>query len=125
MKLFIISLITLALIAVFCIFGFVSVTRTIDSMLKILSSADAIDESVPQDTADACDRLREIWDKRSFLISMFLPHGHLDDVKEKLVTLTAYADTDEFAEWQDAKLVLEEELRHIRGLIELSSDNVL
>lgn len=125
MKPFVISLITLAMIAGFCIFGTVAGTKTIDAMLEMLNDVDSAEESVPPYASKTCEKLREVWEEHSFLISMFLPHDHLDEVKEKLVTLAAYADTEEFAEWQDAKMVLEEELRHIRGLIELSADNVL
>ena len=60
-----------------------------------------------------------------FLISMFLPHHHLDEVKEKLVSLVAYTKSDEYAEWQEAKMILEEEMQHIRGLIQVSADNIL
>lgn len=125
MKTFVAALLTLTATVCFCFFGTATGTKTVDAMLGVLSEIEAQSEKVPQNADEVCERLSVMWEEHSFLISMLLPHHHLDEVKEKLVTLTAYADTDEFAEWQDAKMVLEEELQHVRELMKFSADNVL
>lgn len=125
MKTFVAALLTLTATVCFCFFGTAAGTKTVDTMLDVLSEVETQYESIPQNADEVCETLLVMWEEHSFLISMLLPHHHLDEVKEKLVTLTAYADTDEFAEWQDAKMVLEEELQHIRGLMKFSADNVL
>lgn len=125
MKLFVVSLIILTVIFGLCTFCTVVGTKNIDGMINTLSSAKTSGDKVPENAAKVCESLRDKWEKNSFLLSMFLPHNHLDEVKEKLVKLEAYANTDEFAEWKDATFVLKDELWHIRGLIGVSLDNVL
>ena len=125
MKLFIVSLVVLGLTCTACIFGTVSGTKTIDELIFIIDSAKSENESVPQNAAEACAKLEAKWEECSFMLSMLLPHHHLDNVKEKLVKLEAYATTEEFAEWNDASKVLKEELIHIRGLVGISIDNIL
>lgn len=125
MKFFIYALVIITLIGVLCAWGTIASTEKIDSLLSTLDKAAPYGESVPANAAEVVETLSKKWKESSFLISMLLPHHHLDDVKEKLVTLQAYASTDEFAEWQDATLVLKEELLHIRGLLGVSADNVL
>ncbi len=124
MKLFVVAISTLAIIIAICVWGTVYGTGTIDEMISILSSSKDAKE-VPEDAESMCAELQKRWEKHSFALSMLLPHHHLDKVKEKLVQLEAYAATDEFAEWHDAVLVLNEELLHIRGLVGISFDNIL
>ena len=125
MKFFIYALAIIALIGILCTWGTIASVDKIDSLIRTLDEAKPQGESVPPNANEVVDRLSKKWEKDSFLISMLLPHHHLDEVKEKLVTLKAYATTDEFAEWRDASLVLKEELQHIRGLLGVSADNVL
>lgn len=125
MKLFIMSIVTLAMIACLCTYGTVAGTKVIDDMINTLESSETGSDKVPPNAEQTSDSLLAKWEERSFMLSMFLPHHHLDNVKEKLVKLYAYANTDEFAEWKDATLVLKEELLHIRGLIGISADNIL
>lgn len=125
MKFFITSIAILLSIFALCAWGSHESVNRIDSMLDILSKANTADEIIPQNAADAAEEFSKEWESNMFLISMFLPHHHLDEVKEKLVSLAAYAHTEEFAEWQEALLILKEELTHIRGLISITADNIL
>lgn len=124
MKLFIVSLATLALIFGLCIWGTVYGTKTIDSFISTLSEAKS-DSKVPENAGNVYKKLSDAWEKSSFALSLLLPHHHLDEVKEKLVQLGAYSATDEFAEWRDAVFALNEEFEHIRGLVGISMDNIL
>ncbi|MBQ4556773.1 MAG: DUF4363 family protein [Clostridia bacterium] len=125
MKFFVCALVIIIIIGILCAWGTIAGTRKIDSLLNIMSEATPHGEAVPKNAVEVVEKLSKKWEEDVFFISMLLPHHHLDEVKEKLVTLTAYASTDEFAEWHDATLVLEEEFRHIRGLLGMSADNVL
>ncbi|MBQ6893755.1 MAG: DUF4363 family protein [Clostridia bacterium] len=125
MKFFIVALIILASVGVFCAWGSVESVDRIDSMMATLNEAKSDEQKVPSNAAEVSELFGKEWEENMFLISMLLPHHHLDEVKEKWVALNAYANTDEFAEWQEAKLVLEEELLHIRELIKISTDNIM
>lgn len=125
MKFFVVSIVILLSVFILCAWGSHESVRRIDGMLEILNTAQAIDERVPENAAKAADAFSEEWDDSMFLVSMLLPHHHLDEVNEKLVSLHSYANTEEFAEWHEALQVLKEELTHIRGLIKVTADNVL
>lgn len=125
MKFFIYALVIITLIGTLCAWGTIASTEKIDSLLNTLDEARPSGENVPENAAEVVEELSKEWEESSFFISMLLPHHHLDEVKEKLVALEAYADTDEFAEWHDAALVLKEELLHIRDLLGVSADNIL
>ena len=124
MKFFIGALIILILTGTVCAWGTHESISRIDDMLNTLDMAETANGEVPPDALERAEKFEAQWEENMFLISMFLPHHHLDEVKEKLVSLIAYTKTDEFAEWQEAKMVLEEEMQHIRGLIRVSADNV-
>ena len=125
MKFCIAAIVILALIGTLCAWGTNESVKRIDKMLDTLGEAESVGESIPTNSVEVAKEFGMQWEENMFLISMFLPHHHLDEVKEKLVALEAYADTEEFAEWREAKFVLEEEMQHIRGLICVSADNVL
>ncbi|MBQ4150505.1 MAG: DUF4363 family protein [Clostridia bacterium] len=125
MKFFIWAIVTIAIIAVLCGWGTMASTEKIDSMLSTLEEANSYSGSIPENAKEVVEKLSKKWEDDVFLISMLLPHHHLDEVKEKLVALKAYANTDEFAEWRDATLVFKEELLHIRDLLGISADNIL
>lgn len=125
MKFFIYALVIIIIIGIICAWGTIASTKKIDSMLSTLDKAKPSGEVVPKNAIEVVENLSSKWEEDEFLISMFLPHHHLDEVKEKLVALEAYANTDEFAEWRDAMLVFKEELLHIRDLLGVSADNVL
>ena len=124
MKLFIIALVTLTFICVSCAFGAVYGTKTIDNLISTLNEVKH-EIKIPTDAPQIYKKLSSNFEKSSFLLSLLLPHHHLDEVKEKLVRLGAYSVTDEFAEWHDAVLELNEELEHIRGLVRISIDNIM
>ena len=125
MKLFVGALATIVLAGAICAFGTNESIKKIDEMLDTLNATESESGEVPQDALSRAESFGKQWDENMFLISMFLPHHHLDEVKEKLVSLIAYAKTNEYAEWQEAAAVLEEEMQHIRGLIRVSADNIL
>ena len=125
MKFFIYALVIIIIIGIICAWGTIASTKKIDSMLSTLDKAKPSGEVVPENAIEVVKRLSNKWEEDEFIISMFLPHHHLDEVKEKLVALEAYANTDEFAEWRDATLVFKEELLHIRDLLGVSADNIL
>ncbi len=125
MKLFIAALCCLALIAVFCIFGTVASTNIIDDILDELHSTPTNLDRIPPSAAEVSENILAIWEKKFFIISMFHPHQHLDEVKEKMTALQSYADTEEYAEWAEAHANLEEALLHLRGLLEANIDNIL
>ncbi len=124
MKLFIASIITVILICGLCIYSTVMGTNAINGMLCELEAATPEGKKVPENADEVCKRLQAKWEDSSFMLSMLLPHHHLDSAKEKIVSLNAYAVTDEFAEWNDATLALREELSHIRGLLKANADNI-
>lgn len=125
MKFFIVSLVILSSVFILCAWGSHESVRRIDNMLETLSIESGTDGKIPENAAKAAEDFSKEWEDNMFLISMLLPHHHLDEVKEKLVSLQAYADTDEFAEWHEALVILREELTHIRDLIKVTADNVL
>ena len=125
MKFFIGALAIILVTGAICAWGTNESIQRIDDMLNTLDIAEAEPNTVPKDALSRAEEFGAKWDKSMFLISMFLPHHHLDEVKEKLVSLIAYTRADEYAEWQEAKMILEEEMQHIRGLIRVSADNIL
>ncbi len=125
MKFFIAALVIILLTGTVCAWGTNESVKRIDDMLITLDITEHEDGSVPPDALERAEKFNMQWEENMFLISMFLPHHHLDEVKEKLVSLIAYTKSDEYAEWQEAKMILEEEMQHIRGLIQVSADNIL
>ena len=125
MKLFVCATVVLALIAAFCIFGGMACSAIIDDLLALLDTASAESDAIPPNAAEVSGALLERWEARYFWISMFLPHHHLDDVKERMVSLDSYAQTDEYAEWLEAHHQLHQSLTHIRGLLKADADNIL
>lgn len=126
MKLFICALVVLALIASFCIFGAIACTAIIDEMVDLLNTAAPQgDAAVPAHADRVSDTLLQKWNEHFFCISMFLPHHHLDDVKNAMVALDSYAQTDEYPDWRAAHERLHEALTHLRGLLRANADNIL
>ena len=125
MKLFVCAMVVLSLIAAFCIFGGMACSAIIDDLLALLDTASAESDAIPPNAAEVSGALLERWEARYFWISMFLPHHHLDDVKERMVSLDSYAQTDEYAEWLEAHHQLHQSLTHIRGLLKADADNIL
>lgn len=126
MKLFICALVVLALIASFCVFGAVACTAAIDEMIDLLDTAAPQDgEAVPSDADTVSGALLQKWDAHFFCISMFLPHHRLDDVKNAMVALYSYAQTDTYPDWRAAHAKLHEALTHLRGLLRANADNIL
>ena len=125
MKLFIAALVTFSLIVMLCVFGTVVGIRIIDEMLEMLYSASAKSGAVPENAVEISEKLLNKWEKDFFPISMMLPHHHLDEIKEELVSLMAYSETEEYAEWLESGALLEESLLHVRGLLGVSMDNIL
>lgn len=126
MKLFICALVVLALIASFCIFGAIACTAIIDEMADLLdTAAPQGDAAVPANASAVSGALLQKWNEHFFCISMFLPHHHLDDVKNAMVTLDSYAQTDEYPDWLAAHERLHEALTHLRGLLRANADNIL
>ena len=125
MKLFVCATVVLALIAAFCIFGGMACSAIIDDLLALLDTAAAESDVIPPNAAEVSSALLSRWEARYFWISMFLPHHHLDDVKEHMVSLDGYAQTDEYAEWLEAHRQLHQALTHIRGLLKADADNIL
>lgn len=126
MKLFICALVVLALIASFCIFGAIACTAIIDEMVDLLNTAAPQgDAAVPAHADRVSGALLQKWNEHFFCISMFLPHHHLDDVKNAMVALDSYAQTDEYPDWRAAHERLHEALTHLRGLLRANADNIL
>lgn len=125
MKLFVCATVVLALIAGLCIFGGMACTAVIDDLISMLDAAPTENDAIPQNASAVSGALLNRWEERYFLISMFLPHHHLDDVKEHMISLDSYAHTDEYAEWLEARLRLRQSLTHIRGLLKADADNIL
>ena len=125
MRFFIVSLSILLSSLILCAWGSHESIHRIDAMLDTLNMASDSEGKVPDNAVKAAEEFSKEWDKNMFLISMLLPHHHLDEVKEKLVSLHSYACVGEFYEWKEALMILNEELTHIRGLIKVTADNVL
>lgn len=125
MKLFIAALCCLAVTATFCIFGTMASIRVIDDLLSELHHTPADSGSIPPGAIEVSEKILSLWDEKFFIISMFHPHQHLDEVKEKMTALASYADTKEYAEWAEAHANLEEALLHLRGLLAANVDNIL
>ena len=118
MKLFVCALAVLALIAAFCVFGTAACTAFIDEMTDLLdTAAPQGGAAVPANAGAVSGALLERWNEHFFCISMLLPHHHLDDVKNAMVALDSYAQTDEYPDWRAAHERLHEALTHLRGLL--------
>ncbi len=126
MKLFVCALAVLALIAAFCVFGTAACTAIIDEMTNLLdTAAPQGGAAVPANAGAVSGALLERWNEHFFCISMLLPHHHLDDVKNAMVALDSYAQTDEYPDWRAAHERLHEALTHLRGLLRANADNIL
>ena len=125
MKLFIISLCALGAIAAFCIFGSIKSIDVIDDILEELHEVPGDTGSVPEGAKEMSRNILEKWEEDLFIISIFHPHVHLDQVKEKMVSLDSYSNTDEYAEWKQAHASLEEALMHLRELLKANADNIM
>lgn len=125
MKLFVTALLTLALIVGLCIWGTAASASIIDDLLSELHRVPADSGNVPQNASEVSENILAIWEEKMFIISMFHPHEHLDEVKEKMIALQSYADAEEYAEWAEAHNNLEEALLHLRDLLAANVDNIL
>lgn len=125
MKHFIAALACLTVITIFCAVGTKASTNTIDEILTLLHQAPTDAGTVPPQAKETADNVLALWEEKFFLISIFHPHQHLDEVKEKMVNLQSYSDTDEYAEWKQAHASLEEALLHLQSLLEANIDNIL
>ena len=125
MKLFVCALLIIALIVGGCAWGSAYVTGQLDEMLSLLQADIPTDEHIPENAAAVSKALTAAWEKNHFLISMFLPHHHLDDIRENLAALSVLSEHGEFPDWTAAKRQTEEVLVHLRGLMQVSADNIL
>lgn len=125
MKLFVCAIVVLLLITAFCVFGGMECSAIIDDLLALLDTAAAEGDFIPPNAAAVSSALLERWETRYFWISMLLPHHHLDDVKERMVSLDSFARTDDYDNWLEAHCLLRQSLTHIRGLLKADADNIL
>lgn len=125
MKHFIAALVCLTVISVFCIIGSRASTDVIEGILEVLHRAPADMGEIPAEARAIAEDVLALWEDRFFLISIFHPHQHLDEVKEKMVNLQSYSDTEEYAEWKQAHASLEEALLHLKSLLEANIDNIM
>lgn len=125
MKHFIFALCCLAVVAAVCIYGTFVCTRVIDDILEELQNAPVNLGDIPENATAVSSNVLGMWAEDFFVISMFHPHQHLDEVKEKMVSLYSYAKTGEYAEWAEAHAHLREALLHLRSLLEANIDNIL
>lgn len=125
MKHFVIALLVLALIAGFCVWGTAASTAIVDEILGELHCAPTDTDTVPENAREVSQNVLSLWEEKFFTISMFLPHEHLDEIKQKMVSLNSYASSSEAAEWREAHAILEEALYHLRNLIQANIDNIL
>lgn len=125
MKLFIIAICVLVAVTVFCIIGGIKSTDVIDELLEKLHQLPTDAGCVPQNAKEVAEDILSDWEEDFFIISIFHPHHHLDEVKEKMTNLLSYSGTDEYAEWRQAHASLEESLLHLKGLLEANADNVM
>ena len=125
MKHFIAALLCLTIVAVFCAVGSKASTDVIDEILGVLHHVSTDAGKIPTEARTAADDTLALWEEKFFLISIFHPHQHLDEVKEKMVILDSYSDTEEYAEWKQAHASLEEALLHLKGLLEANIDNIM
>ena len=124
MKLFIAALCTVVLIAGVCTVGSIKSIDIIDGLLANLQALPQ-DGEVPQNAKEVSEVLLAAWEEDFFIISIFHPHEHLDEIKEKLTNLDSYSDTDEYAEWRQACASLEESLMHLKSLLGANMDNII
>ena len=125
MKLFVISLCVLGAIAAFCIFGTIKSIDIIDDILEELHEVPTDSGKIPSGAKEVSREILEKWEEDFFIISIFHPHVHLDEVKEKMVSLDSYSDTDEYGNWKEAHASLEESLLHLRKLLKANADNIM
>ena len=125
MKLFVAALCVLGAVATFCIFGTIKSIAVIDDILEELHEVPSDSGRVPVGAKKVSREIIEMWEEDFFIISIFHPHIHLDEVKEKMVSLDSYSDTDEYAEWKQAHASLEESLLHLRELLKANADNIM
>lgn len=125
MKLFIASICCLAIIITVTAVGTVASMRIIDDILVTLHRAPTDAGRIPPEAKEISRSVMQMWEDDFFIISMFHPHQHLDEVKEKMVILKSYSDTDEYAEWKQAHESLAEALDHLKGLLKANTDNIM
>ena len=125
MKLFIAALCTLVAITVFCTVGSIKSISIIDSIISELNSIPSDSGEIPENAKETSEKLLKMWDDEFFIISIFHPHQHLDEVKEKMTDLDSYSDTNEYAEWRQAHAGLEESLSHLKDLLKANVDNIM
>ena len=125
MKLFIASICCLAIIITFTAVGTVASMHIIYDILITLHRAPTDAGRIPPEAEEVSRSVLQMWEDDSFIISMFHPHQHLDEVKEKMVNLESYSDTEEYAEWKQAHASLAEALDHLKGLLKANIDNIL
>ena len=125
MKLFVAAVCTLLAISILCAIGTFKSIDIIDTLISKLDSVKADEGEVPSSAKAVSDNLIKEWDEDFFIISILHPHQHLDEVKEKMVSLQSYSDTDEYAEWKQAHASLKESLLHLKSLLEANIDNIM
>lgn len=125
MKLFAVAVCTLLAIAVLCTIGTVKSINIIDGLISTLDSVKTDGGEVPPSAKTVSEDLIKKWEEDFFIISILHPHQHLDEVKEKMVDLQSYSDTDEYAEWKQAHASLEESLMHLKELLKANMDNIM
>lgn len=55
------------------------------------------------------EKIREYWDKKEKILSLFVNHSHIDDIEEAISTLNVYAkltENDQFFEYADKVNIL-------------------
>ena len=125
MKLFVVALCVLGAIAAFCIFGTIKSIDVIDDILEELHEVPSDSGVVPKGAKKVSREILDMWEEDFFIISIFHPHVHLDEVKEKMISLDSYSDTDEYGNWKEAHASLEESLLHLRELLKANADNIM
>ena len=125
MKLFIAAILCLALLVGLCVFGTLVSLRSIGQMLDVLAGTPDDGAAIPTEASAAAEKIKTIWEKSEFAISLVHPHGHLDEVEEKITDLCSFADADDYAAWHSAGESLKAALGHLHDLLTANLDNVM
>lgn len=125
MKLLTAALICLALLIGFCAVGTIASLNSIGEILDLLESVDDDGAHISPAAEDAANKIKNTWEKNEFVISLVHPHGHLDEVEEKITDLCSYATSDDYAAWHNACESLKAALGHLHDLLTANIDNVM
>ena len=115
-----------------CVLFFVLTVGALSASVTLANRAEEIRSMVetlrtasPAERKEGAERVREAWDQSRFAISMVVNHNEFDKLENTLTDVCTAAQIENGDDFAIAAAELHRNLQDLRGILDISWDNIL